>query len=103
MKSAVLNSGMYNKYLIEKLLTLNILQLLILGALPIKNIHFFPDEYCICIWITPPERLFSLVRWAFTEYRKKTSPLNMENQVFLRRNKRFWNELTVARFVDESN
>ena len=58
-------------------------------------------------WVKPtsnvPERLFSVVRGVFTDYRKKTTPVNLESQVFLKSNKNFWNELTVSHIVDVSD
>ena len=45
------------------------------------------------------ERLFSVVRAVFTDYRKKTSPINLEAQIFLQFNKEYWNVKTVADLI----
>ena len=44
------------------------------------------------------ERLFSVVGAVavFTDYRKKTSPINLEAQIFLHMNKEYWKVKTVA-------
>ena len=42
------------------------------------------------------ERLFRTVRAIYTDYRKSVSPVNLEAQIFLKANKDYWDEKTVA-------
>ena len=50
-------------------------------------------------WIPPTsniaERLFSKVRHDFSDYRKSLLPVNLESQVFISVNVRFWSVKTV--------
>ena len=47
------------------------------------------------------ERLFSVVRGIFTDYRKKLSPVNLEAQVFLHVNAGYWDVSTVAAILNK--
>ena len=54
-------------------------------------------------WILPTsivaERLFSRAKFVFSDYRKKTLPINLESQIFLFVNKSFWDIKTVKEIV----
>ena len=46
------------------------------------------------------ERLFSRARYVFTDYRKRTTPVNLESQLFLFSNKSFWNVTSFSKIVN---
>ncbi len=65
-----------------------------------------PQAYINCKFLVPTsnvlERFFSIAGYAFNEYRQSLSPLNLEMQLFLNVNRRFWNEDTVSEIVNEN-
>jgi hypothetical protein len=64
------------------------------------------DQYVNLDWIPPTsnvvERLFSLTRLTFTDYRKATLPENLECTLFLKVNSSFWGIETVGKIVSET-
>jgi hypothetical protein len=58
------------------------------------------NEYMNLDWIPPTsnvfERLFSLARLTFSDYRQATLPENVETALFLKINAKFWDIQTVA-------
>ena len=42
------------------------------------------------------ERFFSAAKFAFNDHRQQLSPVNLEGQLFLKLNSRFWDEHTVS-------
>jgi hypothetical protein len=61
------------------------------------------SNYTNLDWIPPTsnvvERLFSLARLTFTDYRQATLPENLETTLFLKINVKFWNIETVAQIM----
>ena len=45
------------------------------------------------------ERFFSTAGYAYNDYRKHLLPMNLERQLFLKLNHRFWSEATVDKVV----
>lgn len=62
------------------------------------------DAYINCDYITGSvaevERLWSLARHILTYERMSTKPINVEALLFLKANKRFWDEVTVQKAMD---
>jgi hypothetical protein len=62
------------------------------------------DVYINCDYITGSvaevERLWSLARHILTYERMSTKPINVEALLFLKANKRFWDEVTVQKAMD---
>ena len=58
-------------------------------------------------FITPtsnnPERFFSKAGYAYNDYRKSMLPANLEMQLFLHYNHKFWDINTVKECVDKNN
>ena len=47
------------------------------------------------------ERLFSVVRNIYTDYRKRISPVNLESQMFLKLNRAYWDVFTVESCINK--
>ena len=63
-------------------------------------------EYSNLDWIPPTsnivERLFSLTRLTFTDYRKATLPENLESTLYLKDNGDLWDIQTIANIMNNN-
>ena len=59
----------------------------------------------VLTWVPPTsnlvERFFSQAKYFLSEYRSAISPQNLESQLFLHFNKKFWGPRTVQRIIAE--
>lgn len=64
------------------------------------------DNYMDTRFILPTsnlvERLFSCVGLTFDDLRQNLSPVNLEMQIFLNCNKRFWDEILVSQAISSN-